>query len=309
MNGPPLPVGVGTPAPDGSAHEPPSPRLHPVFDDWDLDVLPLSVELQDELVMRVFKELGLFRFLQLEPASMHGFIGDLRLGYSQFPEAKFHTYMRALSTTHMLYMCIRMLKNTLDMEEVCGLILAALCHDIGHNARNNPFHIRTKSAIAQKFHFQQVLEKMHHATGFTLVNTRSLLANLKKGQKERVLHIFRETIIHSGIAAHRDLKDKVQSFLRKTTAKHQNSAELFEHLSNHERTSLCCFLLHAADMWYVCPLIRNLHIHVYTHVHNTHLYLLAGIIRNRGRRRILGSISPWRRCTRRPTLSGLRACQ
>ena len=30
----------------------------------------------------------------------------------------------------------------LDSEEVCGLMLAASCHDIGHNARNNAFHIR-----------------------------------------------------------------------------------------------------------------------------------------------------------------------
>jgi hypothetical protein len=112
------------------------------------------------------------------------------------------------------------------------------------------FHIRVKSALAQKFHFQQVLEKMHYQLGHTLVTNHAVLANLKKGQRERVLHIFKETILRTGIESHRDLKDNVQTFLRKTTAKHQEAAELFEHLSNQERTSLCCFLLHAADLWY-----------------------------------------------------------
>jgi hypothetical protein len=85
-------------------------------------------------------------------------------------------------------------------------MFAALCHDIGHNARNNMFHIRVKSALAQKFHFQQVLEKMHYQLGYSLVTSHAVLANLKKGQRERVLHIFKETILRTGIGSHRDLK-------------------------------------------------------------------------------------------------------
>ena len=54
---------------------------------------------------------------------MQGFIEEVRSGYGRFPEATFHTYLRALSTTHMLYMCIQQakLKNTLDMEEVSSM--------------------------------------------------------------------------------------------------------------------------------------------------------------------------------------------
>ena len=73
---------------------------------------------------------------------MRVFIDDVRQGYSPFPQAVFHTFQHALSTAHMLFMCIRLLRGLLDSEEVCGLMLAALCHDIGHNARNNAFHIR-----------------------------------------------------------------------------------------------------------------------------------------------------------------------
>jgi hypothetical protein len=62
-------------------------------------------------------------FLELERESMQGFIEDVRSGYGRFPEAKFHTYLNALGTTHMLYMCIQQakLKNTLDMEEVSSM--------------------------------------------------------------------------------------------------------------------------------------------------------------------------------------------
>jgi hypothetical protein len=61
MLGPPLPLN------SGCDDEPPTEPLlddHPVFDDWDLDVLLFSVEEQDALVVHMFTELGCFRCFQ-----------------------------------------------------------------------------------------------------------------------------------------------------------------------------------------------------------------------------------------------------
>lgn len=42
-----------------------------------------------------------------------------------------------------------------------ALINASLAHDVGHNARNNTFHINTESELALRFNSQSVLENYH----------------------------------------------------------------------------------------------------------------------------------------------------
>ena len=49
---------------------------------------------------------------------MRGFIDDVRQGYSPFPQAVFHTFQHALSTAHMLFMCIRLLRGLLDFQRL-----------------------------------------------------------------------------------------------------------------------------------------------------------------------------------------------
>jgi len=52
--------------------------------------------------------------------------------------------------------------------EVYALLLAALCHDLGHFGRTNPFLIETKHELALRYNDKSPLENMYCATMFEL---------------------------------------------------------------------------------------------------------------------------------------------
>jgi calcium/calmodulin-dependent 3',5'-cyclic nucleotide phosphodiesterase len=214
---------------------------------WEFDVRTLEgPDQQIGFAIQMLDSVKLCHFLGLEEHILIPFLQDIRMGYDE--NVQYHSFPHALHVTQSACQLSSTLANTIDMEEVCALVLAALCIDIGHTGKNNRFELKTKTEIAKLYNFKSPLEKMHHDKGLKLINEHNILRNITKGQKDVVMSNFRECLLLSGVASHRQQKAKMQLLVNKPHAQCKHFREWSKNLSHSERQDVICFLLHAADL-------------------------------------------------------------
>lgn len=71
----------------------------------------------------------------------------------------------------VLQCCFLILKSTtladrLSPVDKLGLLVAALCHDVGHNGRTNSYHI---SSLAERYNDDSVQENHHASLTFDIL--------------------------------------------------------------------------------------------------------------------------------------------
>lgn len=64
---------------------------------------------------------------------------------------------------HAVFMVINSTKllDWLDEQEIFSMLVAAYCHDVGHDGVNNTFHVASGSELALTYNDNSVLENMH----------------------------------------------------------------------------------------------------------------------------------------------------
>merc|ERR1719387_1572006 len=97
--------------------------------------------------------------------------------------------------------------SLLDTEEVCAILVAGMCHDVGHEGLNNDFYIKVKHHLAIRYNDESVLENMHAYLTFEL--TRIEANNWMKDLPESTYVIMRKimvkAILHTDMKVHFDL--------------------------------------------------------------------------------------------------------
>ena len=129
-------VGVAGP---GSSSLLPSPRMLP--SPRSFDVSSLSLQQLLDFVWDIFDSLAIPDLLQIGRSEFMCFAESVRDGYLPAAQVAYHTFAHAVDVLHNVYVYVVDMgaSQLLDQEEVCGLMLAALCHDIGHMGVNNGF--------------------------------------------------------------------------------------------------------------------------------------------------------------------------
>ena len=79
-----------------------------------------------------------------------GLKGLETVGYNQLP---YHNYTHACDVLHTVYrlMCLTSARLWLSSVEQYALLVAALCHDIGHQGRTNPFLVELGDELALRY--------------------------------------------------------------------------------------------------------------------------------------------------------------
>ncbi|EKX74377.1 3'5'-cyclic nucleotide phosphodiesterase family protein [Theileria equi strain WA] len=83
----------------------------------------------------------------------------------------YHNSMHAAFVAHKIY-CLANYIGIYDVMSVLDrsiIIVAALCHDIGHPGRNNTFFINSQHPVAQLFNDRAVLENFHSCCTFNIL--------------------------------------------------------------------------------------------------------------------------------------------
>ena len=164
----------------------------PAFDALELDRLTGGNALC-AFGWALFCRYGWRETLGIEPAAYGAVLRDLQSNYQMVP---YHNSAHGTDVAHGTHFLLTQTgggvlgaADTPEMLFAC--CLAALSHDIGHDGRNNGFHINTESEFAILYSDQSPLEHHHLATCFRILNQNKLFESWTMDRRK----LIRERVI------------------------------------------------------------------------------------------------------------------
>jgi len=128
----------------------------------------------------------------------------------------YHNWYHAVDVTHCVYRLLHscVAEQYLNCSERFGLLISAICHDIGHPGLNNVYLVETAHDLALRYNDKSPLENMHCARLFELVSNpnRNIFACLLKHQFQEVRKVCVEAILHTDNAQHFVMIKEIQMF-------------------------------------------------------------------------------------------------
>ncbi|CAH1757870.1 6139_t:CDS:2 [Entrophospora sp. SA101] len=142
------------------------------FNVWDWSIPELY-----GIVLGMMVKLDLSECLQIRNSEMLDFIIDVEKGYH---DTEYHSFYHAVDVVAVLYYMLTDLgaaKYLTPLDSIC-LMIAGLCHDIGHPGLNNVYQVNAKTPLAIKYNNQSVLENYSCALTMELLTKHKLFRNL-----------------------------------------------------------------------------------------------------------------------------------
>jgi hypothetical protein len=154
---------------------------------------------------------------------------------------------------------MRMLKTVEWLTDVdsCALLIAALCHDIGHFGKTNVFLTETGHELALRYNDKSPLENMHCARLFEIVRDPwlNVFARFNKDAYKQARKVCIGTILHTDNALHFDMvKDVKAAYETKSGVTDEQSRRgddlLPEYVQELQKDSMLWLklILHVADI-------------------------------------------------------------
>lgn len=180
----------------------------------------------------------------------------LRLVEADYPKDNpYHNNIHATDVTQTTFALLQMGgdKYSSSPLELFSLILAAMCHDMGHPGRNNSFEVNSHSDLAVIYNDSSVLENMHAARACRLLSSKldtdlnaDILSGLPTSSKVAFRSNFTKAILMTDMSQHfaklAQLKSKI------STHGTLNPAKFYVNVDGRSISSVLLFLLHVADI-------------------------------------------------------------
>ncbi|EPB82372.1 hypothetical protein HMPREF1544_10873 [Mucor circinelloides 1006PhL] len=203
--------------------------------------------------LSLFVRSNVHKVLDLSVSQLLDFLIDVA---DKYTEAPYHTFYHAVDIVTILYYLCHDLNADMYLTDLDKSILmvAALCHDIGHPGFTNCFQINTKTELAEKYGGKSTLET------YSVYLTMELLNKHNTANSHVVRDTIKDLILSTDMAYHSELvkqADQLSHFIEQSKKsssnkrKHSTSTALMPpptNLDPKSRTSLCRILLHAADI-------------------------------------------------------------
>lgn len=199
----------------------------------------------------VLKELDLDKLININ--NLDSFITAIKAGYQASP--RYHNEMHGVDVFHSLFTYIyfgEKFEETLKFTKLITLtlLLAGLCHDVGHPGFNNNFQINTLSQYSITYNDRSVLESFHaaEATKILLDPKNNILENLDKDDFKAFRKQFVEAILATDMMFHA----RTNSVLRTRLASCGGDSAMLipedESKAYDVHQEILNFLLHTADI-------------------------------------------------------------
>ncbi|KAF7732876.1 High affinity cAMP-specific and IBMX-insensitive 3',5'-cyclic phosphodiesterase 9A [Apophysomyces ossiformis] len=129
-------------------------------------------------ILGFFKRLDLLSALGISPSEFLDFLMDIDKGY--LPNA-YHSFYHAADVTMVLYhmLCHFEVERYLSRVDMAALLIAALCHDIGHPGKNNNYQVNLKTELAVRYNNKSVLESYSCSLTMDLLTKHQLLRHVQ----------------------------------------------------------------------------------------------------------------------------------
>ncbi|OAD66269.1 hypothetical protein PHYBLDRAFT_90638, partial [Phycomyces blakesleeanus NRRL 1555(-)] len=200
----------------------------------ELNVLDLSRTDVLGLLLAIFQRLGILETLATCHSSLLDFFVDV---YAAYVDAPYHSFYHAADVVIMLYYLLTDLGALVHLSalDTTSLLLATLCHDVGHPGYNNTYQVGFKTDLAAQYKNISVLES------YSIDITRRLLTKhdlLKHSKQVSMVERIERLILSTDMVYHEQLQQQTSN---------SNSLEITM-MDRDDRQGLCRVLLHAADI-------------------------------------------------------------
>ncbi|KAG0263121.1 hypothetical protein DFQ27_001923 [Actinomortierella ambigua] len=131
------------------------------------------------ILLGMFIKLGLLECLDITAGELLDFIIDVDRGYMA---TYYHSFYHAADVTAVLFHFLDNLSASqyLAKVDMVVLLLAGLCHDIGHPGLNNLFQVNAETELYKQFGEASVLEKYSCSLAMDLCTKHSIFRNVHK---------------------------------------------------------------------------------------------------------------------------------
>jgi len=219
------------------------------FDSWSFDMFRLS-ELTCGRPLQfagweALRRGGHVSKLDLDAQKVHRF---LERAEGMYEDATYHNSTHAADVTQLVHSMLGSVGfgACFDSLNAFTLVLGAIVHDMGHDGRNNQFHINAQDELALTYNDRSVLENFHIAQAFRLLKGNA--------DADILSDLCPETLV-------RVRKEMIEVVLGTDMAQHFTQVSNFKHLAEKlgadtdawcsdltARSALQVMVLHAADI-------------------------------------------------------------
>lgn len=227
------------------------------IDSWDnFDVFAIDDKDMIPVVMSLFDSFDIIRGLNIPRDIFENWASTVQLMYGSNPYHNFHHAVDVCQTTYFLLRTKRM--EHLSILDRASMLVAALCHDIGHPGLTNEYHKNSMSEMALLYNDYSVLENHHASQTFRLLKRPDLniFINISPADFAYVRNLVLSLILSTDNANHFKLFRKMSEIFEADNGDEEDfnggrpAGEM--EANQEEKRVVLCGLLHAADISNPC---------------------------------------------------------
>lgn len=221
------------------------------FNEWAFDTFALSKLTGGRSLQFVGWEAlrrgNFFTEFNISPAKAQRFLQRLETSYLTEKDTPYHNSLHAADVTQSVHSLLMHhgLSAYFEHLSLLALILSAMVHDVGHDGRNNAFHVNSQDDLALTYNDRSVQENFHVSTAFKLLKDPEI--NLLHGlEKEQFVHLRKDMIdavLGTDMAHHFCQVDNLKTFVERLDRDPADWQQESGSLS-----ALQSMVLHAADI-------------------------------------------------------------
>lgn len=190
-------------------------------------------------------------------SKLDSFTNAVMEGYNNSP--LYHNKLHGIDVCHMIFMYMNNINNFEEKLKFTKmnsltLLLAALCHDIGHPGFTNNYHINSLSNFSLTYNDKSVLENYHASVASKILNKPecNIMDKFEKSEFKAFRRHFVEAILATDMMYHARTNSTLKS---KLTSNNISNGQNIDSLvpSDEEKAfeviqELINFILHLADI-------------------------------------------------------------
>jgi len=180
---------------------------------FDFDVWSKSNEELFQFIIYMFEDFSLFSTFGVDKTKFARFVSTLRSRYNA--KNPYHNFTHAFDVTQTAYSYLTSGGGAAHLHplEIFGLLVACICHDVGHFGLNNQYLITTRHPLAIRYNDQSVLENFHCATAFEILSEKdcNIFENLDAKQYASIRKFIVTCILATDPAKFMELLNKFKA--------------------------------------------------------------------------------------------------
>lgn len=193
---------------------------------------------------KYFNYFGLLQ--KIKPASFESFVVGMKSRYNA--RNAYHNWTHAYATLHVTFLLLdnTAFRGLFDKEDMLGLLLAAIGHDVEHPGYTNTFQVATGSPLALRYNDMAVLESHHAAVTCSMIkgDEQNILDDVRPEVFKRVRKVVVDSILWTDMAKHQECVTWCESSSLGLGELRETGTTLDKDVA----LKLCGVILHSADL-------------------------------------------------------------